>query len=304
MGDDLANYTPGAGERRSSATTNYAGDAASYTEQVNSSQQITATRQYDAFGNITNASGTWNGPFGAGSRIGGETFGGTGLVGIGGKAFDPTVGHQLVNWWRGGGQEKGISKGQSPPKPRPKVVIIVGVGVGYGDVWGIFDYYYNEFRRLGYDVIPMFFPTGPQMEAAIGDPSVEGVIYIGHGGGGEGVVRPGSQNHLTPALVGRVRKKKKKLRFVIMETCDSWNDGRVKNKNRIQDWAEVCDEFWGYDGFIYFADRLAELDPGAGHVGELHPKEFKSPRKYAPGGTPSGPRPWIPRGGRFTWSGQ
>jgi RHS repeat-associated protein len=38
------------------------------TRQTNSSQTTTATRTYDAFGNVVSSTGTWNGPFGFGDR--------------------------------------------------------------------------------------------------------------------------------------------------------------------------------------------------------------------------------------------
>ncbi len=96
LGDGLADFTPGVGERRNTTAINYSGDLANYTTQFNSSQTVTGTLQFDAFGNITGSTGSCNGPFGAGGRAGLETLTDSGLVSYGGKCFDTTTGASLI----------------------------------------------------------------------------------------------------------------------------------------------------------------------------------------------------------------
>jgi RHS repeat-associated protein len=70
LSDSSAFYTPGVSERRAGTTSYLHGGLKNQTRQTNSSQTTTATRTYDAFGNVTSSSGTWNGPFGFGmSRL-------------------------------------------------------------------------------------------------------------------------------------------------------------------------------------------------------------------------------------------
>ncbi|MBL8087437.1 MAG: hypothetical protein JNM85_05110, partial [Chthonomonas sp.] len=65
-----AKYVPGVAERRNGVDRwNHAG-LSNTDSQTGSSQSLAATREYDAYGNIVNSSGTFNGPFGYAGKFG------------------------------------------------------------------------------------------------------------------------------------------------------------------------------------------------------------------------------------------
>jgi hypothetical protein len=64
LSDGSAVYTPGISERRGSTSTFVHGSLKNLDAQTSSSEVVAAERVYDAFGNVVNSSGTWNGPFG------------------------------------------------------------------------------------------------------------------------------------------------------------------------------------------------------------------------------------------------
>ena len=65
LSDGSIAYTPGTSERKSGASTfDHGNYLATFTRQTNSSQTTTATRVYDAFGNLESSTGTPQSPFG------------------------------------------------------------------------------------------------------------------------------------------------------------------------------------------------------------------------------------------------
>jgi hypothetical protein len=62
--DSSATYTPGVSERRGTATTFLHSGLKNADTQASTAQTVSATRCYDAFGNVVTSTGIWNGPFG------------------------------------------------------------------------------------------------------------------------------------------------------------------------------------------------------------------------------------------------
>jgi RHS repeat-associated protein len=93
--DTGATYTPGVSERRGSATTYGHGGLKDKTAQTASNGVMMATRQYDAFGMVTNSTGTWKGPFGY-SGGAGYLEDETGLQLLGHRYYDPSTGRFLT----------------------------------------------------------------------------------------------------------------------------------------------------------------------------------------------------------------
>jgi RHS repeat-associated protein len=95
--DGAANYTPGVSQHRSGSTTfeneDYLGTS---TRQTNSSESTTATRSYDAFGNLVASTGTPIGPFGFVSGSGYQEDGDSGLKLLGHRYYDPSTGRFLT----------------------------------------------------------------------------------------------------------------------------------------------------------------------------------------------------------------
>ncbi len=108
LADGQATYTPGVSERRGS-TTSYQHSALKNAElQSGSAQTFSATKGYDAFGNPLSGTGSWQGPFGYGGPFGYQSDPDTGLMLLGHRYYDPSVGRFLTrdeahdgnNWYR------------------------------------------------------------------------------------------------------------------------------------------------------------------------------------------------------------
>ena len=92
LSDGLATFTPGLSERRSSTSSFYHGDALGSTRsQTNSSQSVTDTKRYDAFGMLIASTGSNPTPFGfvGGSQY--QTDADSGLMLLGHR-YDASIG--------------------------------------------------------------------------------------------------------------------------------------------------------------------------------------------------------------------
>jgi len=97
LDDGAANYTPGVSRHTAAGTIfdnlNYIGTS---TRQTNSSQATTATRTYDAFGNLFTSTGTPVGPFGFVGQGGYQEDHDSGLKLLGHRYYDPSTGRFLT----------------------------------------------------------------------------------------------------------------------------------------------------------------------------------------------------------------
>ncbi len=96
LGDGAAVYTPGISERRSSTTRYIHSGIKNVEVESNTSQTISASRQYDAFGTITSSSGTWYGAFGYGGEFGYQEDGDYGVRLLGHRYYCPDIGRFLT----------------------------------------------------------------------------------------------------------------------------------------------------------------------------------------------------------------
>ncbi len=96
LSDGAATYTPAISERRSSTTTFYHTGIKNGDSQTNTSESVTASVQYDAFGNVTSSSGTWSGPFAYGGPYGYQSDSDSGLKLLGHRYYDPSTGRFLT----------------------------------------------------------------------------------------------------------------------------------------------------------------------------------------------------------------
>jgi RHS repeat-associated protein len=93
--DSGATYTPGISEKRNNITTYLHGGLKDKTLQTGSSGATVASRQYDAFGMVTNSTGTWKGPFGYSGGAGHQEDE-AGLQLLGHRYYDPSTGRFLT----------------------------------------------------------------------------------------------------------------------------------------------------------------------------------------------------------------
>src|SRR5205807_3160530 len=108
LADGAAIYTPGLSERRGSTSKFYHGDALGSTRGItDSSQAITDTVRYDAFGMTVNRTGTNPTPFGFVGGAQYQTDSDSGLMLLGHRYYDASIGrfitrdpaHAGTNWF-------------------------------------------------------------------------------------------------------------------------------------------------------------------------------------------------------------
>ncbi len=95
LNDGSAAYTAGTSERRGSTTTYLHSGLKNAEAQTGTSQTIAAEKTYDAFGNLTASTGTWQGPFGYAGQFGYQEDA-SGLKLLGHRYYDPTLGRFLT----------------------------------------------------------------------------------------------------------------------------------------------------------------------------------------------------------------
>ncbi|MBL1153096.1 MAG: L,D-transpeptidase family protein [Armatimonadetes bacterium] len=97
LSDGAALYTPGISERRSSVTKFFHPDRLGTTGRLtDTNQSTTDTRQYDAFGLLTNSSGSTPTPFGFAGAWGYQEDPDSGLKLLGHRYYDPSTGRFLT----------------------------------------------------------------------------------------------------------------------------------------------------------------------------------------------------------------
>ena len=95
--DSSATYTPGISERRSGASKFFHSDRlGTNVAETNSSQSVTATKTYDAFGLLTSTTGSSASPFGFVGQQGYQEDNDSGLKLLGHRYYDPSTGRFLT----------------------------------------------------------------------------------------------------------------------------------------------------------------------------------------------------------------
>ncbi len=131
LGDGAATYTPGVSERRGSATT-YQHSALKNSElQTGSGQTVAATKGYDAFGSPLSGTGSWQGPFQYGGPFGYQSDPDTGLMLLGHRYYDPSIGRFLTKDPARDGRNLYVYCAGSPiGNADPRGLGIVSIGIG------------------------------------------------------------------------------------------------------------------------------------------------------------------------------
>lgn len=95
LSDGSATYTPGVSERRGSTTTFSHSGLKNAEAQTSTAQTVSASKTYDAFGNLVASTGTWAGPFAYGGGFGYQEDA-TGLKLLGHRYYDASIGRFLT----------------------------------------------------------------------------------------------------------------------------------------------------------------------------------------------------------------
>ncbi len=97
LGDGSASFTPGISERRGSTSSFYGADYLGTNSSLYSSTEtVSATRQFDAFGNLTSSSGSSANPFGFAGNWGYQNDSDSGLKLLGHRYYDASTGRFLT----------------------------------------------------------------------------------------------------------------------------------------------------------------------------------------------------------------
>ena len=134
--DTFASYTPGTSERRGSTTTFLHNGLKNAEMQTDSGKTVSATKQYDAFGNLTTSTGTWQGAFGYAGGFGYQEDS-SGLKLLGHRYYDSSTGRFLTrdpkkhgrNWYAYCGNEP-ISR--TDPSGYKYIYGELGIGGAFG----------------------------------------------------------------------------------------------------------------------------------------------------------------------------
>ncbi len=94
LNDDQANYTPGISEYRAGVRTFLNAGVKNVGAQTSSAGAVSATRLYDAWGNVLASTGSFKGPFGYGGAYGYREDA-SGLKLLGHRLYDPSAGRFL-----------------------------------------------------------------------------------------------------------------------------------------------------------------------------------------------------------------
>ncbi|MBV6459717.1 MAG: hypothetical protein HONBIEJF_02869 [Fimbriimonadaceae bacterium] len=95
LGDGASHFTPGLSVRTGSETRFQHFGLKNIDAQSTSSQTISASRTYDAYGQTVASSGSWSGPFGYGGAFGYQSEPDSGLQLLGHRYYDPSAGRFL-----------------------------------------------------------------------------------------------------------------------------------------------------------------------------------------------------------------
>jgi RHS repeat-associated protein len=112
LSDVTASYTPGVSRRQGTSISYQHGGLKNLDAQTSVSQNVTAARVYDAFGNLVTSTGAWAGPFGYAGGFGYQQDA-SGLKMLGHRYYDPSTGRFLTrdpikdgrNWYAYGAGE-------------------------------------------------------------------------------------------------------------------------------------------------------------------------------------------------------
>ncbi len=95
ISDSGATYTPGVSERRNGVSTFLNAGLKDVAMQTDNSGNVTATREYDAYGMVIGSTGTWKGPFGYSGSAGYQEDE-TGLQLLGHRYYDSSTGRFIT----------------------------------------------------------------------------------------------------------------------------------------------------------------------------------------------------------------
>jgi len=262
LSDGAANYTPELSERRGGVSTYLHEGLKNATAQSSTTQTITATRQYDAYGNMLSSSGDWSGPYGYAGGFGYETDTESALKLLGHRYYDSTTGRFLT---RDPAKDRGnyyrycdnSPVDTADPSGLKTIVIIIGEG-NEDEGWiperfkKLAKNWESYLTKLGHTVIILESPNKKKLEAALGQADV--IIYIGHGTSAGWHVRQTTSFKyvLNPEMLAGMLKGRR-ISLIISFACLMMKDPAVA-----KNWRKICLLIFGFDNVAPHASDMLD----------------------------------------------
>jgi len=257
LSDGAATYTPGTSERRSGTSTFFNNGLQNTDVQTSTNQTMTATRQYDAWGNLLASSGPWKSPFGSAGQFGNQEEQDTGLKLLGHRYYDSSTGRFLTrdpandgrNWYNycdnnpvGAIDASGLRR-----------LVVRGDDKGDALIHGFYDFWR---KNHGYQAggakgkwegdRDIDNPTRDEfIKQLIDAPDDTDVLFYGHGGN-DGHLRMKNgeaflQRDLQYVIDQRRKMGKGKLGKLTIDACDSMSKAEYVNR-----WLDLGKEVEGF----------------------------------------------------------
>lgn len=241
------NYVPGISEKRGSTWTwNHSGLKNVDAQTQASPSATSATRTYDAFGNVVTSTGSHVGPFGYGGKFGYQEDA-VGYKLLGDRWYDPEVGRFLTrdrahdggNWYA---YCENNPLNSADPLGATRLIVL-GDRSGGVDPGGLASGI-SMGSRAG-DVVLSGNVTVADIIAALLVPEIDEFLFYGHGGiDGELILEGGEAFALEDLLLLIMLRNGiglAKLRKVVLNSC--WS---ARSMAMINAWLQIAEEVTGY----------------------------------------------------------
>lgn len=129
LSDGTKEYTPGVSSRQNGTSTFQHSGLKNALDQTDANETVTASRHYDAYGNVVQSSGTWQGAFGYAGNSGYQEDG-NGLKLLGHRYYDSDTGRFMTGDPAGDGSNWYIYAGNNP------ITRADAFGLGWGRIIG------------------------------------------------------------------------------------------------------------------------------------------------------------------------
>ncbi|HWP30934.1 MAG TPA: RHS repeat-associated core domain-containing protein [Fimbriimonadales bacterium] len=291
-GGTTTSYTPGLSERNIATQVSrfYHADLKNDVQQTNTSQSFDGTKRYDAFGNGVSETGSWSGPFGYGGAFGYQTDSDSGLLLLGHRYYDPSIGRFLSNDPIGDGANWYVYCENNPAKYTDplglwKAVIIIGEHSWWEKL--VIGIALAKFKRWlrgkgATKIIVLRNPTPEQIVDVLSDDTVEGCVFIGHGppddvSGAWLTCRDGYPFGVVQ--IGQIKQRRRtKMRLFLAYSCNSSRLGNAL--------LDIAVEVYTYEGGASWVDLLYIPKPKTSSGVGFAPKSWEiGGGSFALGGT-------------------
>ncbi|MBX3114550.1 MAG: RHS repeat protein [Fimbriimonadaceae bacterium] len=254
LSDGTANFTP-SGEKRGSTKTTFHSALKNSDIQTNSSGAISASKQYDAFGNNISSSGFWKSQFGYAGGFGYQQDSDTGLNLLGHRYYDRDTGRFLTrdvakdggNWYSYCSNNpisyfdaEGLKK---------QVIILIGdlSGPVKKDAGTSLEALVTAYEDAGYEVIVKSVRNEDELVEALSE--YDEVVLFGHGSpfvyaGNGGVCN--IERTTRRVMNNRIRAGKGRMKRLILWVCDG------ANKEDRELWFRITERLWGTEDTCFF----------------------------------------------------